>query len=255
MDVKNITFKKCAVMVAAVNEVQSLKETIEDLQAVCSPDDVAEFIIYLAPFATSECKNMAESIEKSIPGAIPVVIVSQKPNLPIMFSLKEYLKARNEITHLAILPADRDLEVAYIPAMLAVSKVCPNALVRPSRFMVGGQTNDNKSAVTAFLLSAAQWLIRILFNTRFTDPTYGVSVIPCGIFTRFHFCETSVSCILEFTLPFFKLKLPAIELPAVQKAREENESTNSFGKKMRYLVPLFKIFFTPKSKLLEEQDD
>lgn len=238
------TFEGASILVAAINETYSLRQTVESLLA--NPDGICEILLLLSPTKTTpECLATAQALEQT--GPIPVRIAYQR--LPFIGGA---YRTGFEIacgSHIVMMSADLETDPATVPLMLDEARKCPTAIIATSRWTSGGGFsgyNFPKRLCNALF----QLFFRILYGTRLTDLTFGFRTFPLAPMRAIHWQELRHPFFLESCLAPLRLGIPFVEIPSHWKSRSEGESQNTFLATFRYFPTAFRIRFCRRSKLL-----
>lgn len=249
-----ITWRKAVVLIFARDEVELLRESVTRLENACSANDVARFIVFLAPSAIEQCVEQANLLSKDSAFKIPVQVVHEKGGA-IAAELQELLKKQTDASHAMIWTADQDAPPEYIATVLEKAKKTPNAVVTFSRFIKGGGLPNSKSDFINFRDSVFRRLVCWFYNSKQTDPHFSMSLFPIRDFVRFDLKEKFMGFGLEYTLCFERIGTPFIEIPLKQQPRLEGKSGLSVLNKLRFFVPVFRLRFLPKNKIFKEDTE
>ncbi|MCL2300880.1 MAG: hypothetical protein FWC27_12130 [Firmicutes bacterium] len=243
-------FRKLAIVLLARDEVVSLRETVQGLQAVCRPEDAARILLFLAPDATEACRREAEQLAAR-PFPIPNKIVQEKGGA-IAAELQQLLRGQADASHALIWTSDLDAPPAFVALLLEKAKEHPAAAIRPSRLLPGASLPAEKKGFINWRDAAFARLVRILYRSSQTDPYFGLVLFPIHDFVRFDLREKFMSFALEFALCFERLGTQFIELPLNHQMRQEGKSNLSVLDKLRCFVPMIRVRFLPRKKLFRE---
>lgn len=249
------TFKGATILVAAINETFSLRETVETL--LSSPDGIREIILLLSPTKTSpECRAVAEEIaaksetQKSRDSAPLVRIVFQTRPFVGGAYRDGFEVARG--SHVVMMSADLETDPATVPAMLEEARRNPGAIVPTSRWSAGGGFSGYGTA-KRLCNALFQIFFRVLYGTRLTDLTFGFRVFPLATMRAIAWRELAHPFFLESCLAPLRLGVPFTkEIPARWVSRTEGVSQNTFLANFRYFRTAFRIRFCRRSALLRQ---
>ncbi|MDR1733694.1 MAG: hypothetical protein LBR73_02290 [Oscillospiraceae bacterium] len=244
------SFGGLLVFIAAHNEVQSLRATVQGFQECCSPADVRRIVLFLAPFCTKDCEAQAQALARcGYP--IPVTVYKQAGR-DYPKEVQAYLQGQTDVTHAVFWIADMDIDLQLLPQMTEQSKENPAAVVTVSRFLQGGGLPRHRRRLDNLLSTAFAWGTRLLYLSRQTDPHFFISIFPVCDLQRVVFHERTAAAGFEFILVFERMGKRFLELPVQQRERSEGASGFNIKRKLYYLKPLLRVRFTPKRKLFEE---
>lgn len=241
-------FTGASVLVAAVNETFSLRETVEELRRFCRPEDLAEILILLHPDRTTPgCRETAEALVSASDGRPPVRILYQA--LP--FAGGAYRSAIPEAkgSHCVMMSADLETPPEAVGRMIAESKRAPGAVVTASRWMAGGGFSGY-SRVKIVCNAIFQKLIAAMFLTRLSDLTYAFRLFPTALLRMVDWRELRHPFFLETSIVPLRLGVPFVQIPANWRPRAEGESQNTFLANFRYFRTAFRVRFARRSSLL-----
>jgi hypothetical protein len=240
-------FVNTVIVVTARDEEQSLRKTVESLADLCSPEDVEHLVVFMAPDSTeglrAEVRRLSETVKQ-----FPVRALLQQTQTGVV-ELQHYLAAESKASHTLLLSADLEIEPQTALQMLKAGKQSPDALVSISRWRKGGGFFGYPKLQLPIHFFF-QIVVRFLYGARLsTDATAGYAALPKRIFEGLCLREKRQSVFLEYKLTLLRLGLPLVEIPAQFCVRREGKSTGSFWHKVRYLVPLVRVRFTPRMRL------
>lgn len=248
------SFESASILVAAINETYSLRQTVESLlassSATMTPPAIGEILLLLSPTKTTpECLAVAKELERG--GTIPVRIVYQ--SLPFIGGAYRtgFEVARG--SHLVMMSADLETDPASVPRMLEEAQQYPASIIATSRWTAGGGFSGY--GVPKRICNALfQLFFRILYGTRLTDLTFGFRVFPLITMRAIRWQEVRHPFFLESCLAPLRLGISFRELPAHWASRTEGESQNSFLATFRYFPTAFRIRFCRRSELLASRN-
>ena len=244
------SFSGATILVAAINETFSLRQTVETVEKLCDPADLAEFLLLLHPEKTTpECRATAEALaaEAAAPGRIPVRIVFQ--TLP--FAGGAYRSAFPEAkgSHAVMMSADLETPPELVPRMIEGAKKNPRGVVTASRWMKGGSfTGYNK--VKQVCNAIFEKMLSAVFFTRLDDLTFGYRIFPTVLLQAIDWQELRHPFFLETSVAPLRLGIPFEQVPANWKPRPEGDSQNGFFANFRYFKTAFRVRFTRPEDLL-----
>lgn len=243
-------FRKAGILVAARDEVVSLRETIEGLQAACDPADVGRIGICLAPHATREC--IAEAYRLAAQNfPIPVLAGQEQGDMGTGLEMQQLFRTQVDLSHALIWTADQDAPAEHAAKMIAKAKEHPAAVVKLSRFIPGGSLPAEKKGFINFRDKMFAQLVRWFWNMKQTDPHFGLVLFPMEPFLRFNLREPFMSFTIEYVLSFERLGAEFVEIPLKQQVRTEGESNMKVHNKLRYFVPVIRLRFCAKHKIFK----
>ena len=246
-------FTGASILVAAINETFSLRETVETVERTCDPADLAEFLILLHPSKTTpECRATAEALVAESTGKTPVRIVFQ--TLP--FAGGAYRSAFPEAkgSHAVMMSADLETPPELVPRMIAAAKETPRGVATASRWMKGGSF-EGYNKVKQVCNAVFEKTMSLLFFTRLDDLTFGYRIFPAALLRAIDWKELRHPFFLETSIVPLRLGIPFSQIPANWKPRPEGESQNSFFANFRYFKTALRVRFARRASLLREAPD
>lgn len=245
-------FSGASVLVAAINETFSLRQTVETVENTCDLNDLEEFLILLHPEkSTPACRKTAEDLvsESLRSGKTPVRIVLQ--SLP--FAGGAYRSAFPEAkgSHSVMISADLETPPELVSSMIEIEKKLPNGIVTASRWMKGGSfTGYNKVKIVCNAIF--EKMLSAMFLTRMNDLTFGYRIFPTSLLKIIAWQELRHPFFLETAVVPLRLGVPFTQIPANWKPRPEGDSQNSFFANFRYFRTAFRVRFSKKDNLIRK---
>lgn len=251
------TFQGATILVAAINETYSLRETVEALLA--SPDGILEILLLLSPTKTTpECRAVAEKLvegsevkesEVRSPKSPAIRIVEQR--LPFIGGAYRTGFEAAAGSHVVMMSADLETDPATVPVMLAEARRRPDVVVATTRWSAKGGFSGYGTA-KRLCNAIFQLFFRNLYGTRLTDLTFGFRVLPLSAVRAIAWRELAHPFFLESCLAPLRLGVPFVEIPSRWVCRTEGTSQNTFLANFRYFRTAFRIRFCRRSALLRQ---
>jgi len=246
-------FRKAVIVIITRNEVVSLRETVLGIVDACDPADVARILLFIAPDATQACRGEAARLAAG-PGPIPVLAVQENGGF-LGKELQQLLREQADASHFFIWCADQDAPPQAAALLIGKVKEHPAAVVKFARFLPGGSSPADKSAFVNRRDKAFARLVCWFYGSSQTDPNCGPMSFPLHEYVRLNLRETFLGTFFESVLCFERLGTRFVEIPVMQKKRPEGKTNLSVWGKMRFLVPVIRLRFAPKHKIIEESAD
>jgi glycosyltransferase involved in cell wall biosynthesis len=237
-----------SILLPAINETYSLRETVRVILDTCDAEDLCEFFIVLCDKSTRECVQTAESIQDA-GGRVPVVIYYQQKPFVGMALREAFERVRG--SHVVIMSTDLETDPELVSKFIELEKRWPDGIVTASRWIEGGNFSGY-SKVKYILNFIFQKLLSLLFLTACTDMTYGYRIFPAALMRSIQWEETRHPFFLETALKPLRLGIRFTEVPARWQARTEGDSQNSFLRNFAYFKTEFKIRFMRKKDILRK---
>jgi glycosyltransferase involved in cell wall biosynthesis len=237
-----------SILLPAINETYSLRQTVENILADCRKEELCEFFIVLCNKSTPECVKTAEEIKQQTGSLIPVRIYYQKQ--PFIGSAMREAFDLVQGTHVVMMSSDLETDPAVIPDFISHVKKHPNNIVTASRWLGNGAFSGyNRVKLIANFIF--QKIISLLFWKKLTDATYAYRIFPVSLVQNIRWTEAKHPFFIETALKPLRLGVKFSEIPARWEARTEGESQNSFFKNFAYFRVAFKVRFMKKSSILK----
>ena len=220
------------IIVLAFNEVESLKETISQLEIYLKGID-CKVIISTSTHATIECQQMARDLAE------------KHHNVSCYFQVKPFVAAavqeaaqNIDSQFLVYMSADGETPAEAVPRMLAMQKLVNADVVSTSRWIKGGSFS-NYGGVKYLISFLAQQLCRLVYQSRLTEFTYGFRLYRSEILTDYNYHEQRHPFFLETLLVPLRMGYKIREIPVNWVPRVEGETVVNLSTLISYLRPLF----------------
>lgn len=239
-------FTSVSFIVCATDEENSLIKTVTDINRLCRDVKPEKTVIVLSETATPGCRKAAEYCVSLFPGNTECII-QKRPGLR-----GAALDAADIIdsSHIIGISADYSLSLDNIPIMIEKAEKEPDVIFKNSRFLSKNSFKDYPKS--KFILNVCgQCFLRLLFNTKLTDLTSPLQIMPASLYKTVNWKETGFAFFVEMVLIPLRLGIKIVELPAVSLPRTEGRSKNSFRQTAHYLTAAIRIRFTPEKRLLK----
>jgi len=245
-------FKSVSILMAAINEIYSFRQTFDIIAKTCNPADIEEIIIILCERTTKECRETANEI-MAIDIGVPIKILYQAQDMPFAGgAFREGFKAAIG-SHVIVMGTDLETDPYLVHTFIERAKLNPDAIITASRWINGGGFKGyNKVKLVCNYVF--QKILSLIFLTKLTDITFGFQLSPTKLVRSIKWDEFRHPFFLETTLKPLRLGTKFIEVPMKWVARNEGKSQNSFILCFTYLRTVFHVRFMKKSDILEHHD-
>lgn len=236
-------------MMGAVNETDSLRQTVNTLIEICNPNDVTEIIIGYAQRVSPECLAVVKEIS-AMECDIPIVVFEQK---------RQYMAGINDMidvargSHCLLLASDMALDLDVVPQMIEGAKKEPDVIHSVSRWMKGCKFYDY-GKIKRIINFCAQKFLSVLYMRNLTDFTIPVQVAPSKLYKSICFERTDFAFLLEMVLKPVRLGYRFKEYPTNCYPRKDGKSSNSAKQIFAYLGVALHIRFMPKRDILLSEE-
>ena len=238
-------FKGLSIMLGAVSETDSLRQTIEKVLDICDHKDIKEIIIGYPDRITPECYLLVKSF-MNWDTEVPFVTFEQKK--PFMSGINDMIDVARG-SHCLLLASDMALDLDTVPVLIELAKKAPDTIHSVSRWKKGCQFygyGKIKRIVNFF----AQKFLAILYMKNLTDFTIPVQIAPAELYKSIRFEETGFPFLLEMVLKPIRLGYKFTETPTNCYSRKEGKSSNSNKQLLGYLKVALHVRFMKKKDIL-----
>lgn len=232
-------FSCVSVVLPAIDETYSLRESVEIILQTCNHKDVCEIFVVVCERTTPECLVVINGLCESVTD-IPIRLYHQKMS-GLGSALYEAMQ-RVKGSHVVNIAADMDTDPHVIKEMIAIAKEHPEAVILASRWVKGGGFSGY-GRIHKMLNFSFNKMLQILFFTGVKDLTYGYRFAPVDKTLSVKWESKGFSIGMETNLKMLRLGYNIIEIPAIWRVREQGESQNSFFTKLKYIKTVLKVRF------------
>ncbi len=237
-------FTGVTLMMGAVNETESLRQTVNTLLEVCDHKDIKEIIIGYAQRITPDCLATVKEIA-AMECDVPIVVFEQKR--PFMSGINDMIDVAKG-SHCLLVASDMALDLSIVPTMIEQAKKEPDVIHSASRWMKGCKFYDYGTA-KRFINFCAQKFLAVLYMRNLTDFTIPVQVAPSELYKSIKFEEPGFPFLLEMVLKPIRLGYKFKEYPTNCYPRKDGKSSNSAKQIISYLRVALHIRFMPKKNI------
>lgn len=243
------SFKNVTILLPAMDETYSLKETVDTIAATCKKSDLAEFILLLCDRTTKESRATAEALVKEYEGKIPIYIHNQ--TLPFVGgAIREGFDLAKG-SHVVLMSSDLETDPNIIKTFIEKAKKYPDRIITASRWRKGGGFKDyNKVKLVCNLIF--EKAIGMFYFVGLTDITYAFRIFPTELMQSIEWTELKHPFFLETALKPIRLGVKFVEIPAHWSARTEGVSQNSFFANFKYFKTAWNNRFLKKEDILKK---
>ena len=240
-----MSYKNVTILLPAMDETYSLRETVETILHTCRRADLCEFIYILCDRSTGDTRQTAEELIKDYGRYVPMYIHEQE--LPgVGGAIREGIDLAKG-SHVVMMSSDLETDPRVIRTFIKAAKKYPNRIITASRWRKGGGfENYNKVKLVCNLIFERS--IGILYGVGLSDLTYAYRIFPTEIMQSINWEELKHPFFLETALKPLRLGIKFIEVPGHWAARTEGVSQNGFFDNFKYFRTAF------HNRLLREED-
>jgi len=238
-------FKNVTIAIFAVDELESLKKTVEAILSLCKKDDIKEIIIMLSEYTPEACIAVARGIVEEYPEYDIKIMFPEKGNRSSAYT--KVISAASG-SHLITVSADLSINLDTAPEYIRLSKENPDKIITASRWLQkGSYIGYPKWRYIVNFLS--QKLFGVMFFVKYTDITNAHKLMPLDIVKDINLTEKGYNITLELTLKLIRLGVKFIEVPCKCYKRTEGKSHNSVWKMAYYYITALKVRFMRKKDI------
>ena len=244
-------FKNVTILLPAMDETYSLRETVETIIKTCHREDLAEFILLLCDRTTPESKAVAEALVEEFSGQIPIYIHYQK--LPFVGgAIREGIDLAQG-SHVVMMSSDLETDPQIIHKFINAAKKYPERIITASRWRKGGGF-ENYDRIKLICNLIFERSIGIFYGVGLSDLTYAFRIFPTELMQSIEWEELKHPFFLETALKPLRLKVRFIEIPAHWAARTEGVSQNSFFANFKYFKTAWHNRFLKRDQILKTKN-
>lgn len=243
-----MTFENVTILLPAMDETYSMRETVETILHTCRRKDLCEFVFLLCDRTTKESRETAEKLIEEYSAFIPMYIHEQE--LPgVGGAIREGIMLAKG-SHVVMMSTDLETDPNVIRTFIAGAKKYPDRIITASRWRKGGGFEQyNKIKLVCNLIFERS--IGILYGVGLSDLTYAFRIFPTKLMQSIKWEELKHPFFLETALKPLRLRTKFIEIPAHWKARTEGVSQNSFFANFKYFKTAFHNRFLNEKDILK----
>lgn len=241
-------FSNVTIILPAMDETYSLKETVDVIFSTNNIEDLAEFIIVLCDRTSEECRKVANDLVVEYQDRISIYIHNQK--LPFVGgAVREGIDLAKG-SHLVLMSSDLETDPHVIKEFVELAKQNPNKIITASRWRKGGGFKGY-SKVKLVCNLIFERVIGLFYFVGLSDITYAFRIFPSDLMKSIEWKELKHPFFLETALKPIRLGVKFIEIPAHWSARTEGVSQNSFFANFKYFKTAWNNRFLKKSDILK----
>lgn len=250
MNLADTEFSNVTILLPAMDETYSLRETVEKIISTCRRKDLAEFILLLCDRTTEESRAVAEELVEKYQDQVPIYIHYQK--LPFVGgAIREGIDLAKG-SHVVMMSSDLETDPEIIHKFINGARKYPDRIITASRWRHGGGfENYNRIKLICNLIFERS--IGIFYGVGLSDLTYAFRIFPTKLMQSIEWEELKHPFFLETALKPLRLKVKFIEIPAHWAARTEGVSQNSFFANFKYFKTAWHNRFLRPDQILKKK--
>ncbi len=242
-------FRNVTILLPAMDETYSLRETVDTIVGTCETKDLCEFIFLLCDRTTKDSRKVAEELIEEYGGQIPMCIHEQR--LPFVGgAIREGISLARG-SHVVMMSSDLETDPNVIQEFIKQGKKYPSRIITASRWRSGGGfVHYNKVKLICNLIFERS--IGLFYFTGLTDLTYAYRMFPTDLMKSIAWEELKHPFFLETALKPLRLGVRFIEVPGRWVARTEGVSQNTFLANFRYFRTAWHNRFLKRKQILKK---
>ncbi|MCR5040862.1 MAG: glycosyltransferase [Clostridia bacterium] len=238
-------FPGVSVMMGAVTETDSLRETVRQILGLCSHEDLREIIIGYSQHVTPESRAVCDELA-AMDSDVPIVVFEQKRRG--ISGLVDMIEAARG-SHCVLVASDLAQDLSIVPVMIESAKRDPTVICSASRWL-DGCGFYGYGRVRKLVNRAGQVFLKTLFGSSVTDFTNPVQIAPTELYQAIEFENEGFPILLEMVLKPLRLGYEFREIPTNCYARKQGKSNNSLRQTASYFFTAIHIRFMKKQDML-----
>lgn len=243
-------FKNVTIMMGAVDETDSLRETVYTVLDICNHNDLREIIIGYSQKVTPDSKAVVDELA-ALETDVPIVTFMQKrKGISGLVDMIDIARG----SHCILVASDMAHDLDCINKMIEEAKKSGDTIVSSSRWLSGCKF-VGYSKIKYFLNLVAQIFLRILFRKKITDFTNPYQIAPTELYQAINFENEGFPILIEMVLKPLRLGYEFLEIPTNCYPRKQGKSKNSFKQTAMYLTTALHIRFMKKKDILKKDSE
>ena len=238
-------FQNVSVLLGAVTETDTLRETVQTILRLCAHEDLREIIICYSQHATPECVRVIRELAETESDVPIVTFMQTRRRIAGLVDLFEAARG----SHCIFAATDLALDLSCMPVMIEHAKKDPERIVTISRWLKGCRFYGY-SPVKKLFNYLGQHFLRILYHTDLTVLTTPYQIVPAELYKSIRFENEDFPFMLEMMLKPLRLGYRFEEIPSNCYGRKEGKSNNSILQTAAFLPTAIHIRFMKKERML-----
>ena len=233
-----------SIILPVINEVSSLRRTMEILLAG-SDADTLEYIIVICERTTPESQRVIRELQE-LHGKRIVVHTQELPF--IGGAVREAFEICRG-SHVILMASDLETDPRDVPAMIAAAREDPDSIITATRW-VQGTSIRGYNPLKLVLNYVFQRFFALLFDVRLTDMTFGYRLFPSPLVKSIRWEELRHPFLFETIIKPLRLGVRVHEIPSSWRARDEGTSQNTFFRNFLYFRTGIRVRLMPRARIL-----
>ena len=234
------------VILPAIDETWSLKETLTRIEASCG-SEVSEFLIVVSKKTTPACRQVAQALVTEAPAKVQLL----EQRLPFLGgAVRDGFDAAKG-SHVIMMSSDLETDPDTVPVLIAEARRNPSAIITATRWTQGAGF-EGYNPVKLALNRVFQSFFAALYRVRLTDLTFAYRIFPTELVRSIRWEELKHPFLFETVIKPLRLGVAVVEVPSTWRARSEGKSHNTFLTNFVYFRIGLKTLFRSPQKILKE---
>lgn len=240
-------FKNVTIMLGAVDETDSLRQTVYKILELCRHEDLREIVIGYSQRVTPESKAVVDELA-ALETDVPIITFMQKRRgISGFVDIIDIARG----SHCILAASDMALDLKCIADMIEKAKEQGDRIVSSSRWMKGC-TFVEYGRLKKVLNFCAQQFLKVLFFAKMTDFTNPCQIAPTELYQSIDWENEDFPILIEMVLKPLRLGYKFIEVPTNCYPRKQGKSKNSYKQTAMYLSTALHIRFMKKKDIVKK---
>lgn len=239
-------FKNATIMMGAVDETDSLRQTVLTILDICKHEDIREIIIGYSQRVTPESKAVVDEMA-ALDTDVPIVTFMQKrKGISGLVDMIDVARG----SHCILVASDMALDLQCVANMIERAKEDGDRIASSSRWMKGC-TFVEYGTLKKILNFCAQQFLKVLFGAKMTDFTNPCQIAPTEVYQSIEWENEGFPILIEMVLKPLRLGYEFMEVPTNCYPRKQGKSKNSRKQTAMYLNTALHVRFMKKKDILK----
>ena len=205
-----MNYENVTILLPAMDETYSLKETVETILHTCRRADLCEIIYLLCDKTTEESRKTAESLISLYGRYIPMYIHEQE--LPgVGGAIREGIMLAKG-SHVVMMSSDLETDPNVIKRFIAEAKKAPDHIITATRWKRGGGFEHYNKVKLVCNLIFEKSIAALFYGVGLSDLTYAYRIFPSELMQSIKWEELKHPFFLETALKPLRLRVKFIEV-------------------------------------------
>lgn len=239
---------KLVIIVLAFNEIESLKETIEDLVELMESQST-QIIISTSHQADPQSIDTANLLDKKYANVSMYLQKQPYVAAAVLEAIELF-----ESEYIVYMSADKETPASLVPYMLQEIQSSEVDIVSASRW-ISGSSFTGYGRLKWLISKCAQWICKLMYLSILTEFTYGFRIYKSDVLRQSLFRERKHPFFLESLLVPLRLGYKIKEIPVAWSPRTEGESVVTLRTLVSYIWPIMSVRLRNSKKLKHQSKE